>query len=114
MFQQDFVCVSMRVFYIFYILRKALATCGRVAGACFPAKRPISEFLSFLRMCPAAAGAFFPAKRPILGFPSKYHSSGRPEADREWGSGGRMPPSKVQASPCGLITQVGLAIYPNS
>ena len=36
----------------------------------------------------------------------KRHSSGRPEADWKWGSGGRMPPSKVQGSPCGLITQV--------
>ena len=38
--------------------------------------------------------------------PSKYHSSGRPEADREWGSGGRSPPARCRDSPCGLITQV--------
>ena len=38
--------------------------------------------------------------------PSKYHSSGRPEADWEWGSGGRSPPARCRDSPCGLITQV--------
>ena len=31
--------------------------------------------------------------------PSKYHSSGRPEADWEWGSGGRSPPARCGDSP---------------